>query len=224
MPDMKDRDASERNQSADAAQRHDARCETPLRLWNFRAKVFGWREEATFRRMLKHAPADGRVLDIACGTGRYTRLLLARGHQVGAIDLSAVMLAVAQRRSAGHPNILFQNVGDAEKLPFEDGSFDGVTCIRLYQRIPPEPRARMLREVRRVARDWAVLFFGITTPWLRVRQALRNRISGGRVSNPFPASPAEITRQLRGGGFEIQDRASVLPVLAGGMMFFVRCR
>jgi len=39
------------------------------------------------RRFAPLVPKDGRVLDIACGSGRHTRLFLALGHPVTAVDV-----------------------------------------------------------------------------------------------------------------------------------------
>ena len=41
-------------------------------------------------------PRPGRVLDLACGSGRHTRLLLERGYQVLAVDRNVVALAGLQ--------------------------------------------------------------------------------------------------------------------------------
>ncbi|MFZ1625220.1 MAG: class I SAM-dependent methyltransferase [Gammaproteobacteria bacterium] len=38
-------------------------------------------------------PATGRVLDLACGNGRHTRLLVDRGHPVTAVDIDVSGLA-----------------------------------------------------------------------------------------------------------------------------------
>jgi SAM-dependent methyltransferase len=46
-------------------------------------------------------PIEGDVLELACGTGQWTRLLAARGHRVTAVDAAAEMLAVARERTAG---------------------------------------------------------------------------------------------------------------------------
>src|SRR4051795_13349747 len=70
------------------------------------------------------APAPGeRVLDVACGTGAVTRLLVERvapGGSVTGLDLSGPMLGVAAGRVPGASFV----AGDAASLPFGDASFE----------------------------------------------------------------------------------------------------
>ncbi len=70
-----------------------------------------------------------RVLDIGCGTG-YTACLLAKGYQanVVAVDISPKILDWAKRRikKEGVADKVEVIVADAQKLPFEDSSFDVV--------------------------------------------------------------------------------------------------
>ncbi|HEX2850119.1 MAG TPA: class I SAM-dependent methyltransferase [Acidimicrobiales bacterium] len=66
----------------------------------------------------------GEALDAACGTGRLTRHLVARGHRVLGIDSSPEMLDVARRRVTG---ARFQ-LGDLHRLPVDDGAVDLVVC------------------------------------------------------------------------------------------------
>jgi demethylmenaquinone methyltransferase/2-methoxy-6-polyprenyl-1,4-benzoquinol methylase len=46
-------------------------------------------------------PIAGDVLELACGTGQWTRLLAGRGHRVTAVDAAPEMLALARERVAG---------------------------------------------------------------------------------------------------------------------------
>jgi demethylmenaquinone methyltransferase/2-methoxy-6-polyprenyl-1,4-benzoquinol methylase len=45
-------------------------------------------------------PISGDVLELACGTGQWTKWLAARGHRVTAVDAAAEMLAAARVRVA----------------------------------------------------------------------------------------------------------------------------
>ncbi|HEY9089062.1 MAG TPA: methyltransferase domain-containing protein [Anaerolineaceae bacterium] len=51
--------------------------------------------------ILGDLPAGARVLDVACGTGHVSRLLVERGYQVTGIDGSAEMLAYARENAPG---------------------------------------------------------------------------------------------------------------------------
>ncbi len=65
------------------------------------------------------AVSGRRALDLACGTGRYTRLLVDSGaSSVTAVDFSAAML----RRVSGCPRVLTNMMA----LPFRGGVFDVV--------------------------------------------------------------------------------------------------
>ncbi len=66
----------------------------------------------------------GKVLDVACGTGDMVVELRKCGATVTGVDLSEEMLAIAKRKVESGE----WKVADAEHLPFEDASFDAVTC------------------------------------------------------------------------------------------------
>ena len=75
--------------------------------------------------------AGMRVLDISTGTGMVAIEMAKKlpNIQIEAVDLSAGMLAQAKRkaRCEGIQNITFIQ-GDVEALPYDDGTFDVITC------------------------------------------------------------------------------------------------
>jgi demethylmenaquinone methyltransferase/2-methoxy-6-polyprenyl-1,4-benzoquinol methylase len=66
-------------------------------------------------------PADSLILDVAAGTGDFTRELAKQGYRAVSTDLSFGML----RAGSGMTNRV---QSDAAHLPFATGSFDGLTC------------------------------------------------------------------------------------------------
>lgn len=100
------------------------------------------------------------ALDVACGTGILTRVIAQRvgtDGSVSGLDINPGMLAVANRIT---PEIEWRE-GDAEALPYEDGSFDAVFCqfgLMLF----PSPKTA-LQEMKRVLRPGghlAIAVFG----------------------------------------------------------------
>jgi ubiquinone/menaquinone biosynthesis C-methylase UbiE len=111
--------------------------------------------EATTRRGLELigvGPGE-RLLDIASGKGD-SALLAARerGCVVTGIDYgeAAVVEAGRAANAAGLGERVAFRVGDAEALPFRDGSFDAVLCECSLCTFPDKPRA--MTEVRRALR------------------------------------------------------------------------
>lgn len=92
--------------------------------------------------------AEGRVLDVACGTGLNLRYLPEAVEYVG-VDISPDMLANARERHGTRPGVSFREM-DAASLAFEADSFDAVVSS-LSTCTFPEPVAA-LREMGRVCR------------------------------------------------------------------------
>jgi demethylmenaquinone methyltransferase/2-methoxy-6-polyprenyl-1,4-benzoquinol methylase len=99
-------------------------------------------------------PPQARVLDVAAGTGAITRLLEARGARVVAFDQSIEMLAMARGRGATVVR------GTAERLPFPDASFDGVTFGYLLRYVEPAFAMRELVRVLRPGGEIGMVEFG----------------------------------------------------------------
>ncbi|MFH8607679.1 class I SAM-dependent methyltransferase [Streptomyces sp. NPDC018029] len=72
------------------------------------------------------------VLDIGCGTGRFARLLAARGYEVDALDPSAEVIAKA-RELGGGPRFRQADVTE-EALP--EAHYDAVTCLASLHHMP----------------------------------------------------------------------------------------
>lgn len=108
-------------------------------------------------RSLELVPAP-LVLDVATGTGRLPRALLRQppfeGRVIG-LDLARRMLTEAVNRTAQFADRLTYIWQDARNLPFDDNTFDAVTCLEALE-FTPAPR-EVLVELVRVLRPGGVL-------------------------------------------------------------------
>jgi demethylmenaquinone methyltransferase / 2-methoxy-6-polyprenyl-1,4-benzoquinol methylase len=125
------------------------------RRYDALAAAFSFGQDPRWRRAMVKAvapTAGDRVLDVATGTGMVAAELVARGGcSVVALDQSAEMLAGARARLAARPQLAARVElieGQAEQLPFADGSFDALTFTYLLRYVD-DPRATM-RELARV--------------------------------------------------------------------------
>src|SRR5215207_8780273 len=79
------------------------------------------------------------VLEVGCGAGRFTEVMLKAGARVFAVDLSSAVEANYENcRNLSSDYFVCQ--ADALKLPVAPGSFDFVVCLGVIQHTPsPEP-------------------------------------------------------------------------------------
>ena len=100
------------------------------------------------------AEARGKVLELAVGTGHNLSYYRA-GVELKGIEISERMLERAQARARELGIDADLRVGDAQDLPFADGSFDTVVCTFSLCTIPDDRAA--LTEARRVLLDGGLL-------------------------------------------------------------------
>ena len=95
--------------------------------------------------------ADEVVLDLGCGTGSLTAVLLGKLGERGrvvAVDISPAMLAQARAKISDER--VSWHVGDVCALPVEDASIDRVLCYSVWPHF--DDYAAAIREIERVLR------------------------------------------------------------------------
>jgi ubiquinone/menaquinone biosynthesis C-methylase UbiE len=176
-------------------------------------------ERRIARLLLGLSPGDG-VLDVACGTGNFTRdfarAVGAEGLVVG-IDVSETMLtrAVADTADAGLEQAAYVR-GDAQELPFVDHSFDAVCCFAAFH-LFAEPMRALDRMTAVLTPGGRIALFtsvrGRSGPVRTVESLLTGR-SGARMFEQD-----EVVRALERRGFvEIQQRITGVTQFVGGRL------
>jgi ubiquinone/menaquinone biosynthesis C-methylase UbiE len=97
----------------------------------------------------------GRILDIACGTGRTLSMIrdtLPKASLYG-VDLSPAYLRKANELLSEKPGVVPQLVqGNAEALPFVDNYFEATVSVFLFHELPAEARQNVINEAFRVTK------------------------------------------------------------------------
>ncbi len=96
-----------------------------------------------------------RMLDLGCGSGRWTRFLADRVGHVDAVDPSDAVLKAAEA-NADLPHVRWSKA-HGEELPFDDAVFDVTLCIGVLHHVR-DPR-RVLAEVWRTLRPGGLFYF-----------------------------------------------------------------
>jgi SAM-dependent methyltransferase len=123
-----------------------------------------------------------RLLDVACGPGFVSDAAAARGAEPVGLDVAVAMLEQARRRS---PGLTFVE-GDAQRLPFDDASFDAVTMnFGILHLSRPE---LALSEARRVLVPEGRFAF---TAWVAEGNAVSEIVDTAVAENAVPVELPE---------------------------------
>lgn len=150
--------------------------------------------------------AHPRILDVGCGTGANLELLGKYGEASG-VDVSEEALAFCRER--GLENVRH---GEAERLPYEDGSFDLVTGLDVVEHLDDDVAG--LSEMHRVlkAGGRALLF----VPAFMFLWGVQDDISHHRRRYTIPG----LRRAVEAAGFTVErttyaNLSFFAPILAG---------
>jgi SAM-dependent methyltransferase len=114
---------------------------------------------AMIMKLLDLCPPGPRVLDAACGTGKYWPLLLDRGASMTGVDQSGGMLRQA---SAKFPDIPVAKIG-LQELTF-DAEFDGAMCVDAMENVFPEHWPVVLSRLKQAIRPGGPLYLTVERP------------------------------------------------------------
>ena len=156
--------------------------------------------------------AGSRVLDVGTGPGYAARRAEERGAVATGVDIAEEMVALARRRS---PAVRFLE-GDAEDLPFPDGSFDALVGNLVINHLP-RPETAIREFVRVLAPGGAI---GVSTWDLPERNRFLGtlldavRACGVEDAAPGPdpfrfADDDELRGLLSGGGLDAVEIRTV---------------
>jgi SAM-dependent methyltransferase len=146
------------------------------------------------------APSGARILDVACGRGEFLHYASKHGLQVVGVDLSPVAIDAARARLGGDAEL---HLGSGEQLPFDDDSFEYVTCLGSLEHFTdPLQGAREIARVLRPDGTALVLvpnLFFLGHVWLGLRHGTQPSEGNQQFSEMFLTSEGWRDLLERGG-------------------------
>ncbi|HET9400561.1 MAG TPA: methyltransferase domain-containing protein [Candidatus Acidoferrales bacterium] len=154
-------------------------------------------------------PANAKILDIGCGTGRWIRRYSEAGFNPVGIDATQHMLQRANEIGTHSPLI----VAPAQNLPFKDRTFDLISSVTVVQHVIPADQPKILREMARVLRPGGHL--------------LLLELISGAGPHIFPRSPTDWRKLAEDAGLKLETfrgQEFLLPdrIFTGGIQFVRR--
>lgn len=127
----------------------------------------------------------GRALDLACGTGSFTRELYRAGWHVTGLDGSAEMLAVARERLL--PEVALHQ-GDIRTFTLPE-RFDLITCVfdSLNNMLTPQDLGQAFRQIEAHLQGGGLLACDLNT-----RLGVRELWEGGAIEDVVPVPGGEV--------------------------------
>lgn len=157
-----------------------------------------------------------RLLDVGCGSGLAAQLAAELGAQVSGIDAAPALIEIARERLADGDF----HVGDMEKLPYTDASFDVVTGFNSFQHAA-NPVAALSEAKRVVRRGGRVAMVTWGRPedcehaavFAAIRALLSPEVTG--TTSPFALSePGRLAALLEQAGLRAVDSGEIATTFA----------
>lgn len=127
-------------------------------------RTLPWHEVILFSRQIAQ---DNKVLDLGCGNGRHTRILLEKNLETFASDISYKILTIAKENQLKqHYNFLSGLINaDGALLPFRKNFFDNIIMIAVIHHLESNQlRLKILQEIYRVLNKNGIAFISC---WLK---------------------------------------------------------
>jgi SAM-dependent methyltransferase len=164
--------------------------------------------------VLRLNPQPGeRILDLSTGTGWTSRRVARRGATVVGVDIASGLLDAARVNAAAEGLRIDYQLGDAENLPFEAGTFDAIvsTCGVMFASRPEAAASELARVCRPGGRialtTW--LSDGNLFKMFQVMKAYMPPPPTPAPPSPFEWGRVERIRELLGSAFDLRFERGV---------------
>jgi 2-polyprenyl-3-methyl-5-hydroxy-6-metoxy-1,4-benzoquinol methylase len=177
------------------------------------------KERSCILKALEHVAPNSSILDLPCGTGRLTRILVEAGLEVTGADSSGHMVELARSNWQNYQthnsqfdskNVTF-DVRDVMDTKYADGQFDAVICNRLFHHFnESQTRIQALEELQRICNGPLIISFFDSFALDALKRSLSYAVRGKVQTDRIPIPMRRFTDEIQQAGLEIVDTLSIL--------------
>ena len=170
--------------------------------------VVGKNDTELIKSFLSEQKSLGKTLELGCGSGTYSEILICEAEHLTATDFSDEMVTVSSKRFEGKENVCVEKA-DCFSLSYPDSSFDTVCMANLLHIIPTPEKA--IAESRRVLKEnGKLIIISFTTEGMtflnKIRMTFRYLKSFGKPSpTAYPLTVRKAQEMLKNCGFKIEE-------------------
>ena len=147
----------------------------------------------------KYLNKKQKILDLACGYGRFTIPLAKQGYTIQGIDISSNLIVKAKKTARKEGlNLKFQ-IGDMRKLPYEDNSFDSIICMwSAFAELSKEKdQKKALKEMLRILRKEGFAFLEMPEPKKTKKKIEIGIIEGIKAMPMYQQNKISLTKLMK---------------------------
>ena len=154
----------------------------------------------------------GKVLELGCGNGKYTRQIINAAEHITATDLSGDMLTVAAEKLKDFKNLTLEPA-DCYKLEYTDETFDSVFMANLIHVVlKPELALKEARRVLRKNGKLIILSFttdGMTPENIETMKKRYLKVFGAFPEKKSPMLLNDLVKLVKDSGFQVTEAGLV---------------
>lgn len=146
------------------------------RFSSLSGRTFDWLEKRMLRKIVRRVVKEvsqPEVIDVPCGTGRITELLLKMGLKVTGADISREMIEVAQTKCQQYETRIHFRQLDLDAADLPENEYDLVTCIRMLHHLNSSTRKGIFKSLSRMSRKYVLVNVSFSSPFYRLRRQLK---------------------------------------------------
>lgn len=153
--------------------------------------LFNFTSNDTADRLISNVPENGKVLEIAAGTGittEHMRSVLPESVHILATDVAEPMLEHAKEKRGDLKNVTWE-VADAMNLPYGDNEFDAVVCQFGIMFFPDKEKG--LSEMYRVLKPGGTIIVNV---WDSLEENKVIQAAAETIATFFESDPPQFLR------------------------------